>query len=400
MPQASGSQASISIWEEVAYGVRPVTPAMFKIKAATAGVTLKPVVEKLISKAITASRGIAASRGGNITVSGAIPFELPLLGIGKLIKHAIGTSVDTAVKMCTLGTGLTNVIVLCADTAAPAGAGTLTHTGSTLTWSAFGETAGAAVDITAGGDFVLQSSIASHALYILVTGAVVGASAAATVTATAAYKHVITRGALPVGFGAEIAYADIAQYQAFDGCRIDALDITIGNSGLVTGSMNVVAASSTVPTTVATGTPSSVAHSPFAQHEAMLMEGAVAAQMTAFSFNLTNGLDPVRAIGSRTIGSLREGMGDLNGKITTLFQDASRITRVLNETASSLYAYMAAANNAGCILFDLPNVKYYGDAGAGISTEKGIVQSNDFQADNSVGGADISVTIINSESTI
>ena len=138
MTQATGSNASIAIWEETTYNTRPGSPTMFQINAATEGVSLKRTVEKLMSKAITDARGTPSTRGGNITVSGAIPFELPLLGIGKLLKHVIGTA------------------------ATPAGAGTLTLTGTTLTWAAQGETAGADVDVAAGGEFTLASSVANH----------------------------------------------------------------------------------------------------------------------------------------------------------------------------------------------------------------------------------------------
>ena len=399
MTQASGSQASISIWEELTYGVRPTSPAMFKIKSATSGVTLKTVVEKLVSNAMTGLRGVSATRAGNLTLSGALPFELPLLSIGKLLKHAIGTYTGPVpVKLVALATGLTNVTVLCADTAAPAGAGTITHTGTTLTWAAQGETAGTAVDVSVPGNYTLQSSIASHALYIMVTSTVVGTSAVATVGA-AAYKHVLTRGLLPVGFGAEIAYNDIAQYNAFDGLRVDQLSLTVANSGIVTGSMNLVGTTSTMAATP-TGTPTALTHVPFVQHEAQFMEGGQSAKMSAFSFTLTNDLDPVRSIGSRTIISAREGMGDLTGKITTLFQDATYINKVINETASSINVFFGASNGTGSVNFNFPNVKYFGDAGVGISTDKGIVYAQDFEADNSVGATDITVTIINSEATL
>lgn len=397
--QSSGSQASISIWDEVTYGVRPGTPAMQKIKAATDGVGLKGTVDKLTSKALSSSRGISSSRGGDINVGGPIPFELPLLGIGKLLKHAIGVpTAPVAVKLVSLAAGLVNVIALCAEAATPAGAGLLTKTGATLIWTANGDTAGAAVDVSAGGEFTLQSGTAGHALSVLVTGAVTGASAVPTVGA-AAYKHVISRGALPVGFGAEIAYADIAQYHGFDGLKIESLACSI-SGGLVTGTANIKGQSCTAPTGVASGTPTSVAHVPFAHHEALLMDGGVAADVTAFSFDITNELDPVRGISSRTISSLREGMGNASGKITTLFQDATMINKVMNETASSLRAFFGASDGSGSVMFKFPNVKYYGDIGVGIPTAKGIVQPNDFQADNSVGGTDIIVTIINSEATI
>ena len=130
------------------------------------------------------------------------------------------------------------------------------------------------------------------------------------------------------------------------------------------------------------------------------MDGGAAAEMTAFSFDITNEHDQMRPVGSRYIVSAREGMGSASGKVTTLFKDASMINKVINETASSLRAFFGAADGSGSVMFKFPNVKYFGDTGNGIPSAKGIVQANDFQADNSVGGSDIIVTIINSEATI
>lgn len=396
--QAVGSQASISIWDETTYGVRPGTPALFKIKSATDGVSLKASVEKLVSKAITSARGVPGSRGGNIGVSGSIPFELPLLGIGKLIKHAVGASVDTAIKLATIGTGLTNLIVKYADTGTPAGAGTVTLSGATLTWAAFGETAGAAVNVSAGGDFTLQSSTASHALHVMVTGTVVGTTATATATVgAAAYLHVISRGALPVGFGAEVAYGDISVYDDYDGLRIDKLSVKVGNSGMVTGSIDVKGKSSSQGV-AALGTPTSLAHVPFVHHEATVMDGGASIGVTSFEFDISNELDESHLVGSRYLSQLREGMGSANGKITTLFTDVGMINKVMTETATSARVFFGAVT--GSIEFLFPNVKYYGDVGNGISTSKGIVASNDFQADSSVGATDIIVTLINSEATL
>lgn len=396
MTQASGSGAYVAIWDKTTYGTPEPSPALFKIGAAVDGVSIKSSVEKLTSNALSGSRGLSASRGGAIGVSGSLPFELPLLGIGKLLKHCIGSVTTTGVKLATLGTGLTNVIVRNADSAAPAGAGTLALTGSSLTWAAFGETAGAAVNVAAGGDFTLQSSTASHALHIIVTGTVVGTSATATVGA-AAYKHVISRGALPVAFGVEVAHADIGQYFDYDDCRAGKLSISIPESGNVTGSIEVTGRSS-ARNTSALGTPTSVAHSPLVSHELVAMEGGAKIELVNFSFDLDNELDPVKVAGTRYIAGAKEGRGSAMAKITTLFSNGSMYDKVINETASSLRAYFGLA--AGSVEFKFPNGKYYGDAAPGIPTSKGIVQSNDFTADNSVGSTDIVVTLINSEATL
>lgn len=74
----------------------------------------------------------------------------------------------------------------------PAGAGTLTFdkTAQTLTWAAFGETAGPAVDVSAGGWFRLESSVAGHDCCVTLLKANEPASGTNTVTVTGSSTYV------------------------------------------------------------------------------------------------------------------------------------------------------------------------------------------------------------------
>lgn len=398
MDQATGANSYVAIWEESTYGVRPGSPALKKIAAALTGVSVKATVEKVVSNAISPVRNVAQARGGNITVSGQIPFELPLLGIGTLLKHAIGSVSTTSVRLATLATGLENVIVRHADSDTPTGNGTLTFSGSSLTWAAQGDTAGAAVNVSTPGDYILQSSTGSRALHVTTTGAVSGAGAQVAVGA-AGYKHVIKRGALPAGFGIEVGHTDIALYEDFDGCRIDQLSLTLGTSGLVTGSLSIVGKSMSAPTDSALGTPTSVAHDPFVHHEATVLENGVALEASSFDLTLSNALDPQRWVGSRTISSLGAGRGDLTGRLSVLLKNSALISKVLNETSSDTRVFFEAPG--GSVDFKMPKIKYFGDAGAGIPTDRGIVLGVEWQALNDAAAAsDIVVTIINSEATL
>lgn len=91
MPQATGSNARFAFVEEVTAGTTPGTPAMKLLNALTTGEGLSASIEELRSNAISPDRAVIATRGGNKTVGGSVPFELPLLGIGTLLKHALGT---------------------------------------------------------------------------------------------------------------------------------------------------------------------------------------------------------------------------------------------------------------------------------------------------------------------
>ena len=98
MPQAQGSLARLSYAEEVIYGVTPVSPAMKLLKAATYGESLGANIAELTSNAINANRAVEYARGGNITVGGSVPFELPILGIGTLMKHALGPATSVIIS--------------------------------------------------------------------------------------------------------------------------------------------------------------------------------------------------------------------------------------------------------------------------------------------------------------
>lgn len=95
MPQAIGANARLSFVQETTWGTTPASPSMKMLKALTPGLDISVEIEKLVSNAVNASRGRSKARGGNRTVGGKIPFELPLLGFGTLLKHAIGPVTTT-----------------------------------------------------------------------------------------------------------------------------------------------------------------------------------------------------------------------------------------------------------------------------------------------------------------
>lgn len=95
MTQATGAHAQLSYVEETTFGTTPGSPAMKLLKAATYGATLGADIEELQSNSINSSRAVEAARGGNITVAGSLPFELPALGFGTILKHVLGANVTT-----------------------------------------------------------------------------------------------------------------------------------------------------------------------------------------------------------------------------------------------------------------------------------------------------------------
>lgn len=116
MPIASGTNLRIAYTEETQWGVTPVTPSMRQINSLKYGESLGANIDKAVSEVITNSRAIEDARGGNISAGGSFDFELPILGIGRLLKHALGAVTTTGpvalnythvIKRGTLPVGMT-----------------------------------------------------------------------------------------------------------------------------------------------------------------------------------------------------------------------------------------------------------------------------------------------------
>ena len=115
MAQAQGALARFAYVPESTWGTTPGSPSMKKLGAAVYGESLGANYEELISNAISSSRDREDMRLGNLTVSGAIPFEFAPLGLGTLLKHALGANTTTGTNPYThtmktgstfIGTGL------------------------------------------------------------------------------------------------------------------------------------------------------------------------------------------------------------------------------------------------------------------------------------------------------
>jgi hypothetical protein len=92
MSQAIGANAYFAWDTESTYGAAPGSPAMKLLKAAAYGETLGAEFQELMSNAINSNRSVEMVRGGNFSCKGAVPFELPILGIASLVKKALGSS--------------------------------------------------------------------------------------------------------------------------------------------------------------------------------------------------------------------------------------------------------------------------------------------------------------------
>jgi Phage tail tube protein len=325
MQQATGALAQITFVEENQWGVTPPNPQTKKLASAQVGVQLKANVERLISNAINPARAIQAARGGNIGVSGQIPVEVPVNGLGTVFKHILGPVTSQAIAQPGFFGGLTKQF------------------------------------------------------------------------------HTYKRGALPEGLSIEIGYTDINRYEVFNGCMIDKFSLTIGTQGFVTGTLDVKGKEMVPSDMPLSATPIEFEHIPFVHHEAIITDEAgvqpVVIEVVNMTLDIANTLSESRVVGNRYLASLVEGKGEATGTLTLLLKDATYINKVLNETESSLQVNFE--NEFGAFTLFAPKVKFFGDAGAGIPSNEGLVLAVEFVAIFSAAhGTDIQITLVNDEEII
>lgn len=312
MPQAQGSLGYIAYIPETTWNTTPASPQLIQIKAGTYGESLGMEIDEHISNSINANRSVETVRGGNRHFRGTIPIEFAALGLGPLLKAAIGPVVTT-------------------------GAGP--------------------------------------------------------------YTHNIKRGTLAAGMTIEKGFTDIAQYMVFTGCKPAKLAGSVSPSGIFTGSMDIMGGGMSASGTALDSVLTVPVHTPFMEHEAVVLENAIGVTVLGFDFEINNNLDEVLAVGQRGPAAITEGKGDCTGNVTVMFENLTLFNKFLNETASELR--ITFTNGANSLAFYFPEIRYIGDAVPKISSPQGIVVPLKFRAIyDTVALTDVQVTLINTEATI
>ena len=90
MAQAIGSLGYLAYVPEVTWNTTPGTPSMVQLKAGVYGESLGMEIDEHLSNSINSSRAVEFVRGGNKHFRGSVPIEFAALGLGKLLKHALG----------------------------------------------------------------------------------------------------------------------------------------------------------------------------------------------------------------------------------------------------------------------------------------------------------------------
>lgn len=208
-------------------------------------------------------------------------------------------------------------------------------------------------------------------------------------------QKVFKRGPTLPSFLIEKGFTDIGQYFQYLGCRINNLQITVEPNGLATGSFEVMGKEPQNSTTSFDNTPTKFVHKVFAGIDGVILEGAVGAQFTNFSFNITNGLYDSRVIGSRYSANIGPGTSEVTGDLSIMFEDVVMYNKWLNETQTDLKLTFTLGNDS--VEFSFPKVKLNGEASPKIESQEGINITFNWRALVDVGGtnSDVVITVIN-----
>ena len=223
---------------------------------------------------------------------------------------------------------------------------------------------------------------------------------------TGPYDHVIKRGALPIGMHVEKQFLNMqpAQYIVYPGARVSVLNLSIANTGLITGTLDVMAKNQgAMSGTPLDASPTEPNHYPIHHKSATTVEaGGVSANIVGFELSITNNLDESDyIIGSAQKQSLDEGKGDVTGTVTFRFENSTHYEKWFNDAQDSIKVNLTWPSSLGTMEFFVPKNVYNGEVGPAIETSQGIILAMPFRGiEDSVQQSDIVITIQNNEATI
>lgn len=381
---AKGSKSQLAWDVETAYGVADTGVAYTGMTFGSE--SLVENINTIMSDEIKNDRTVPTIRGGNISAGGSISTDFAIDRFGVWMEHLLACSVSTT-------------------TEATGGGGTLMNTSTPYLRGAYLNTGVAANLYLCTKSGTSGGTLPTHTSGIEENGdcefEYVGPEASTTVS-----KHEFSAAiALPaVGISIEkgVIGAAAAHFINFQGGRINSLDLSIPQEGIVQSSWGMLFKNTKAAST--TSDASSVAYAvedPVGGYEAMVsFDGLyVNRPLRDSSFRIANNFDEsVFAIGSRTRRDLPEGRRESTGQITTYFEDSTEYDIFKNETTTQVNLSMHRAGEFCDI--EWKQCKLTGSGTPQIGGPGVIVGSYNMNAFKSGSDPDVKITIYSLSATL
>ncbi len=367
--QHKGARIKMLLQYETTYRTAPGAAAAFLLPFTECNVYSDP--QRTTDDSLTDSPLRAAETCGDPIVDGAtLTSVLCLRNSGFHLKQLLGA--PTVYKAVTKQpTNVTGVTVHFANSAATTGVGTLTFTFATkmLSWQANGDTAGATVDVTAGGQFTLPSGTANKEIVVTVlASALPGANqndADIMVHATLkAHRFPITLDDKPSAL-VEFAHMDAGnnQFYRYLGWMVKkaGYQIAAREQNLA---MDIMAAEQVDPRPVAVwdAVPTSFATVRACGHGGKITDGATGlGVITEGSIDVMNGAAGFSVADEKTgFGHVDNGEIGIGGQIKCVFNSlgAYELARTGASTRVLISSKAIDGANEFKLVWDLPGVQF------------------------------------------
>ncbi len=363
--QAKGALMQLLLQRESTFRTLPGAPAAFRMPFTRYGVGRDPRKQK--DPSINSSPLPGKSGAGDAIVEGPITSIFDLRSIGHWLALLLG--VPTAHKAVTKQpTNVTGVTIHYTQAATPAGNGTLAYTavGTTLTWTAQGETAGAPVNVSAGGRFTIPSGSANHGLVVEVAAASlpVGNQSDADIAVSATLKA----HAFPFNLTdrptalLELGHTDTGKYYRTLGAFVNTLayDLTALEQNI---EMGIIAGAETEENAAWDAAPTAYESVRAAGAGGSISNGYDASLGTIVEgkLNFSNNAKGMSVADNREgHGLIDQGEITLGGSLKAVFDSASAyaLARASTSTRMRLGSQAASGANTFALYWDLPNAEF------------------------------------------
>lgn len=227
-------------------------------------------------------------------------------------------------------------------------------------------------------------------------------------TGTGPYVHTFTvADTLPIGLTIEHdngpAINPAARYERFSGCRINKMDLEFKATGFCMASFDLIGSSAVFSSTPLDATLTNQEHTAFGGTRASITEAGLAiATITDAKLSLDNGLDDsIYTIdGTAQRYAVPEGIAQVTGELTALFDNSNLIAKATNGTFTSLVFRLQRGTGDGSagnelVSFTCPNVMLSRTNDDGIDGPKGRLIKLDFTASGTIAISPLTIVTKN-----